>query len=178
MKSEHSGPDIQHQTYDWGLWFYWISATTSGWLIGSLFFSGIPLIISGVLIAALQWAVLYKRIDKAWQWFILSSAAWTIGMIIVVLFLPQSNLLQAPILGCFLGAAQWAILRKHFYWAGWWIPISILAWTTGLTLMPGLFTTGALPGALTGITLVILFKFSFKSQGESEVQNEIQTAWK
>ena len=153
--------DSQQTSLDWALWFYWIVATTSGWLIGNLFFGGIPIIISGVLIAAMQWAVLYKRIIPSWHWFVLSSFAWIVSIIVMVLFLPEANLLTGPLLGGVLGVTQWLILRKTFNWAGWWIVISILAWTTGLTLMPGLLTSGTLPGALTGITLVIFFRFSF-----------------
>ena len=48
--------DTKSETMDWALWFYWIMATTLGWLAGSLLFNGIPIIISGVAIAALQWA--------------------------------------------------------------------------------------------------------------------------
>lgn len=173
MNTNFSKSNTQTKTFDWALWFYWIIATTSGWLMGSMFFTGIPIMISGVLIAAMQWAVLYKRIDKAWQWFALSSFAWIISMIVIVLFLPSVDLILAPFLGGMLGITQWAILRRNFYWSGWWIPISILAWTTGLTLMPGLFTTGALPGALTGITLVIFFRFSAIADEESEVKGEI-----
>jgi hypothetical protein len=173
MKTDQKAIEAQPQSLDWSLWFYWIIATTSGWLIGSLFFAGIPIIFAGVLISAIQWAVFYKRIERSWQWFILSSTAWIISVIIFVLFLPVSDFIFAPFLGTMLGITQWAILRKVFYWAGWWIPISILAWTTGFVFLPGLFTTGALPGALTGLTLVILFRFAAKDVTESEVNNEI-----
>ena len=37
--------------------------------------------------------------------------------------------------------------------AGWWIVINIIAWTTGLTLMPGFLLTGAMAGALTGLAM-------------------------
>jgi hypothetical protein len=148
---------------DWALWFYWIMATSVGWLLGSLLFSGIPVVISGVAVAAFQWAVLYKRIHKAWRWVIVSSLGWIAGYILlVVIFKTYFNLLSGPILGGAVGVAQWLILRKEVDWSGWWIVFSALAWTTGLTLMPGLLTSGALPGALTGLTLVVLFKFSPK----------------
>jgi len=163
--------DAKHDSMDWALWFYWIVATTSGWLIGNLFFGGIPIIISGVLIAAMQWAVLYKRIDKAWHWFVLSSITWILGIIVMVLFLPGANFLIGPLLGGMLGVIQWLILRRSFNLAGWWIIISIMAWTTGLTLMPGLLSSGSLPGALTGLTLVILFRFSF-SASQKRLENE------
>jgi hypothetical protein len=153
--------DTKPESLDWTFWFYWIMATTLGWLTGSLFFSAIPIVISGVGIAAFQWAVLFKRIQKAWRWMIFSSLGWIAGYIIFVISVPgEMGYLLGPILGGVLGVMQWFILRKELDWAGWWIVVSILAWTTGLTVMPGFLTSGALPGALTGLTLVILFRFS------------------
>lgn len=153
--------DANSTTMDWTLWFYWIMATTLGWLVGSLFFNGIPVAVSGVAIAAFQWAVLYKRIHKAWRWAVWSSLAWMAAYIVLVVFFPADmGLLQGPLLGGVTGVVQWLLLRKVVDWAGWWIIISMIAWITGLTIMPGFFTSGALPGALTGLTLVILFRFS------------------
>ena len=153
--------DTKSESPDWAFWFYWIMATTLGWLAGNLFFSGIPIVISGVAIAAFQWAVLYKRLQKAWRWAIFSSLGWIVGYILfVILFTSDMGFLLGPLLGGVLGVVQWSILRKELEWAGWWIIISILAWTMGLTLMPGMLTSGSLPGALTGLTLVILFRFS------------------
>ena len=153
--------DTKSKTMDWALWFYWIMATTLGWLAGTFFQSAIPDIISGVVIAAFQWTVLYKRIQKAWRWAIFSSLGWIGGYILyVVLFQADMRFLLGPLLGGVVGVVQWLLLRKEVDWAGWWIIISIIAWTTGLTLVPGFLTSGALPGALTGLTLVILFRFS------------------
>jgi hypothetical protein len=159
--------ETEAKSMDWALWFYWIMATTLGWLVGVLLFNGIPLVISGVAIAAFQWSVLYKRIQSAWRWLVFSSLAWIVGYILLILFIPQQmGLLGGPFLGAILGVVQWLILRKDLEWAGWWIPISILAWTTGLTLMPGFLTSGALPGALTGLALVILFRYSEPKQAQ------------
>ena len=153
--------DTKSESMDWALWFYWIMATTLGWLAGSMFFNGIPLVISGVAVAGLQWAVLYKRIQKAWRWAILSSLGWIIGYVLLAIFFPAvMMLLVGPVMGGILGLVQWFLLKQEVEWAGWWIVISMLAWTTGLTLMPGFLTSGALPGALTGLTLVILFRYS------------------
>jgi hypothetical protein len=154
---------IKSETMDWTLWFYWIMATTAGWIIGQLFFSGIPIVISGAAISALQSAVLYKRIHKVWRWGVLSIIGWTAGYVLcVVLFSANADLMVGPFVGAAVGIAQWFLLKNEFDWAGWWIMISLLAWTSGLVIMPGLFTSGALPGALTGLTLVILFRFSSK----------------
>ena len=150
---------------DWALWFYWIMATTIGWLIGNFLFSGIPLIIAGAIISALQWATLYQRIHKASRWFIYSSAGWIIGYTFFVL-LSANNIPvpSGPVVGLGVGIAQWIVLRKEINWAGWWIIISIMAWTTGLNLIPGLLTSGALPGAITGFTLIILLRFSISQK--------------
>jgi hypothetical protein len=160
--------DTKSETMDWALWFYWIMATTLGWLAGSLFFSGIPVVVSGVAIAAFQWAVLYRRIQMAWRWAVWSSLTWIAGYILFVIFFQEMGVLLGPMLGGVIGLVQWFLLRKEVDWAGWWIIISILAWTTGLTLVPGLLTSGTLPGALTGLTLVILFRFSVPKENASQ----------
>jgi hypothetical protein len=146
---------------DWALWFYWIMATTMGWVIGSIFVQGIPVVVSGVAISALQAVVLYKRIHKAWRWTVLGSIGWVAGYILYLIFFSGNiGILAGPVIGGTTGIIQWLLLRNEVDWAGWWIIINILAWTTGLTLTPGLLSSGALPGALTGFTLVILFRFS------------------
>ena len=154
---------------DWALLFYWIMATTLGWVTGRMFFQGIPFVISGVAIAVLQWTVLYKRIPKSWQWAVYSAIAWIVGYILFVLFVPgDMGYFFGPVIGAILGVVQWTILKQEFELAGWWIPISIMAWTTGLVIMPGPLTSGALPGALTGFTLVLFFRYSRKEKLLSE----------
>ena len=62
------------------------------------------------------------------------------------------------IIGLTVGIAQWVILRRELHWAGWWIIFSIIGWTTGLTLLPGVMLTGTMAGVLTGIALEILLR--------------------
>ena len=146
---------------DWAFWFYWIMATTLGWTVGALFFRGIPLVISGVAIAAAQWSVLWKRLPKAWRWFFYSALAWILAVASgLALFKAFQGLLAGPWIGLLVGLAQWWILRKAFHWSGWWIVISTLAWTTGLVVVPGMLSSGALPGALTGLALVLFFRYA------------------
>jgi len=126
-------------------------------------FRGIPVIIAGAFIATIQWAALNQRIPKAWRWAVWSSIGWIAGYIIYgVLLSANFDFLLGPVIGAAVGIAQWRILRNEVDWAIWWIVFSILGWTTGLTLLPGLLSSGALPGALTGLALVILFRFSSK----------------
>ena len=150
------------ETMDWTLWFYWIMATTVGWIIGQLF-NGIPIVIAGATISAMQWAVLYGRIHKPWRWGVFSTIGWIGGYILSSIIFPSNTgIFLGLFLGITTGIMQWLILKNEFDWAGWWIIMSPLAWTTGLLFMPGLFTSGTLPGTLTGLTLVILFRFSSK----------------
>lgn len=160
--------NTKSNSLDWALWFYWIMATTLGWLLGSILFQGIPVIIAGVAIAAFQSAVLYQRIPKAWRWLLVSSLGWIIGYVLFVVFLSTNlGFLLGPLMGGAVGLAQWFLLRKEVDWSAWWIVISVLAWTTGLTQVPGLLSSGSLPGALTGLTLVILFHFSSRTRAQS-----------
>ncbi len=151
---------------DWQLWFYWIMATTLGWLLGSLLFNTIPLMrlmIAGAAIAAFQWAVLFKRMPKAWQWIPYTFLGWFFGYWAALLIFHQSAVLwSGPLVGLGTGITQWLYLRNKLPLAGWWIPISLLAWTTGITILPGALTSGTLPSALTGLTLVILLHNSQK----------------
>jgi len=159
-------------SFDWALWFLWIMGTTLGWFIGAYVLPGFPALMSGVLISMFQWAVLYKRIPKAWHWAIASSIGWAVGWVMIVIWLPpQLDFLAGLLISTTTGIAQWLVLRKIVYWSGWWIPVSIVGWTTGLTFMPGVLTSGALPGAITGIALTILLHYAPK-----EPLQEMQTS--
>ena len=150
-------PGVKILSFDWALWFQWIMATTLGWILGGLFFSGIPLIASGVAASILQWLVLQGRLSRPWRWVLASTAGWTAGYIFIILALPDElGFLSGVVLGLAVGLAQWLILRAELYWAGWWIVFSVMGWTTGLTLLPGFLLTGTMAGSFTGIALEVL----------------------
>ena len=147
------------ELFDSVLWFEWIMATTMGWLIGSLLFAGLAFLISGYVVALSQFFVLNQHIHKAWRWIIASGLGWTAGWFVSYLLVPKElDVLSSLVLGLALGVAQWWILRKEFAWAGWWIPLSILGWTAGISLLPGIFSTGALAGAVPGAALALLVR--------------------
>jgi hypothetical protein len=155
----------RHRTpaFDAAFWFQWIMATTLGWLLGGVLFANLPLVAGGVGVGILQWPILYTRIAKAWRWTLATAGGWIAGTIVVLVVLPVG--LEGILAGLSVGLAQWLILRREVHWAGWWIVISAMAWITGLTLVPGSLTTGALSGALTGVALMLLFRYPKATAG-------------
>jgi hypothetical protein len=145
-------------SFDWALWFFWIMATTWGWLLGS-FIPGLTMFISGFMVAVFQWLVLQGRLPRPWRWILLTSIGWTTGYLIALYFLPpELETFTGLVLGMTTGSAQWLILRREVYWAGWWIVFSVIGWITGLHLLSGLFLTGTMTGALTGFCLEVLLR--------------------
>jgi len=146
-------------SFDWALWFFWIMATTWGWLLGGFILPGLTLVTSGFMIAVFQWFVLQGRISRPWRWIVATSIGWIGGYFITLFLLPQEfETLTGMIIGLTTGIAQWLILRRELHWAGWWIIFSVIGWTTGLTLLPGVMLTGTMAGALTGIALEVLLR--------------------
>jgi len=109
----------------------------------------------------LQWIPLEKRLPQAGRWIVATWAGWGLAVIEMILFNPEQNrFATGVILGVFVGVAQWLLLRNHVRWAGWWVAINVVAWTSGFALVPGFFTTGMVPGVITGITLDLLLRSS------------------
>lgn len=136
-------------------------ATAVGWLLGSLLLPYLSNFAAGAGAGIMQWPVLYHRLPRAWRWPVVTAAAWLGGSFLLLLAVPADRqvLLAGMILGPLVGLAQWLILRHEVHWAGWWIAMSTIAWITGLTLLPGLLSTGATSGAITGLALGLLFHY-------------------
>jgi len=146
--------------FDWALWFQWIMATTLGWVLGRFLLPNLASALIGIALGILQWFVLQAHIQKAWRWILATIVGWTTGSMLILFFSSDSSeFLAGVILGCTVGTAQWFILRKEYQWMGWWIIINVVAWTTGMALVPGILSTGALIGAITGIALGLLLQY-------------------
>jgi hypothetical protein len=152
-------------TFDWSLVFYWMMATTSGWLFGWLLLPTIALVTAGVGAGLVQWAVLYRRMPKAWRWILATAIGWLIGLAIIIPVVPAGmGVLSGMVIGAAVGTAQWLLLRRQVHWAGWWIPVSALAWATSLSLapasssivLPRILLAGVMPSVMTGVTLGLL----------------------
>jgi hypothetical protein len=144
-------------TFDAAFWFQWIIATTVGWVLARVLLPNISDVAAGVGASVLQWPILYQRVPKAWRWAVASAGTWIAGSILLATLPGDLQfLLGGLILGAMMGIAQWFILRQEVRWAGWWIVMSMIAWITGLTLIPGILSTGTLVSAMTGVALMLL----------------------
>ena len=54
------------------------------------------------------------------------------------------------------GAAQWLLLRREVHWAGWWILVSLLAWSAALSLAPDFGSNALPPLVLSGVTVAVV----------------------
>jgi len=67
--------------------------------------------------------------------------------------------IQLMLVGGFLGAAQWLVLRSHIPNAVWWIPASMVGWgLVGISGNLGVFTTLVYPAVITELALYLLLK--------------------
>jgi hypothetical protein len=156
-------PDQKQGTFalDWAFFFYWLMATTFGWLLGWLLLPTIGVVMAGVGAGAMQWVVLNRRMPRAWRWILATAVGWMAGVAIVLPLVPPGmGLLSGAIIGTATGTAQWWLLRRQVHWAGWWIAVSMLAWATamaiGLTVLPRIVLSGVMAGTMTGPVLDLL----------------------
>ena len=146
--------------FDWALWFEWIMATTLGWVVGRLLFPNLSIVTIGLALGVLQWFILQRRISQPWRWILATTLGWALGAIILFVALPDGmDFTAGLVMGLTTGIAQWLILRREVYWAGWWIVINVVAWTTGMALLPGFLLTGAMAGAITGFAIELLLRY-------------------
>lgn len=147
-------------SFDWALWLRWLAATTLGWLLGGVLLPKLALVVAGFVIGVLQWVVLRQRLTQTGWWVLASAAGWAGGWAIaIVLVTPEFGFLTGTVLGAALGTTQWLFLRRHFHRAGWWIVVSALGWTAGLTLLSGPLLVGAVAGAVTGVALELFLRY-------------------
>ncbi len=134
-------------------------ATTLGWVLSQLLLPSIGPVIAGFTIGVMQWLVLRDRIRNAWRWSLATGVGWAIGVGFVLFAIPDEfRIPYGIIVGATTGIAQWLILRGTVFFSGWWIVISIIGWFTGLSMIPGLLTTGTMAGLLTGIAIELLLR--------------------
>lgn len=167
-------------TFDWALLTYWLLATTSGWLLGWLLLPAAALVTAGAGAGVMQWLVLYRRIPRAWRWVLATAVGWLAGVAIMIAVVPPGlGTVSGAVLGTATGTAQWLLLRRQVNWAGWWIPVSAMAWALGMSLapsselvaLPRIVLSGVMPALMTGIVLALLIQVPKPSE-EKESEGE------
>ena len=153
--------------FDWALLFYWMMATTAGWFFGWLLWPPIALVVAGVTAGLVQCLVLFRRIPKAWHWLLATAIGWLGGLAIVLVVVPMGmGALSGLVVGSITGLAQWVLLQRQLRWAGWWIAMSAVAWSVGLSLapspeavlLPRVVLSGTMASVISGITLELLLR--------------------
>lgn len=135
-------------------------ATALGWILGRFLLPNLAFVTIGIGLGVLQWFILQHRMRKPWRWIFATTLGWLLGSTLILAFLPEGmDFLAGIIIGIATGTAQWLVLRSELYWAGWWIVMSIIAWTTGMALLPGVMLTGVMAGAISGLALILLIRF-------------------
>lgn len=148
--------DRARPAFDWFLWVQWVMATTLGWIVGA----ALGELSIGLVVGALQWLVLRLHIRRAGWWGLVTAAAWAVTWLPATAAVPPDlGILIGALIGAALGTLQWLILRDQVYQAAWWIVISSLAWTIGLSGLMGTLWVGAAAGAVSGIALELLLRY-------------------
>ena len=155
-------------TFDWALLYFWLIATTVGWVLGCLVLPAIAVVTAGVGAGVMQSFLMLRRILGTWRRILVTAVGWLAGLAIVIpVVRPRIGFPSGAVMVATTGTAQWFLLRHYFRLAGWWIPVSILAWATGLSIaptagsnaLPRPVLSGVLPAVVAGITLGLLLNF-------------------
>lgn len=153
------------ERFNWGFWFTWLMATATGWVLGRFLVPNLSLVTTGLAIGILQWFSLSFHYKQAWHWILFTTLGWALGAALILFLVPAHgtdgstrdvDFLAGVVTGVTVGCAQWLFLRTRLQLAGWWIPINIVAWTTGFAFLSGLLLTGVSVGLITATALMLL----------------------
>lgn len=143
-------------------------------------------LLAGSIVAAGQWAILYRQVKWAGKWFIGTVIGWTIGggvwwfqyfllggdnFRVDLSTIPLVLLVSGIASGTTIGLAQWWVMRQSFRISLWWVVVSAGSWALGAMLGYGVvsiadfgfFTylvflalAGATIGMVTGLALPLV----------------------
>ena len=172
-----------------GLW-WWLTCIAGyalafplGFMLGDSVMWGWS--IGGLIIGALQWLVLRRRVRQAQWWvpFTLlgvvvgSAASFVMGEVVLrAVGLGAAFASLGGVIGLGVGVSQWVVLSHWLQRAGWWIWANIAGYSLGVYgayLFPSIFprggiiyggpefglVIGAVVGAITGVSLAVLFRW-------------------
>jgi len=146
-------------------------ATTLGSLLGKFLLPSLAVVVDGLGIGIGQWVLLDRRMDRTWRWILASAVGWSAGWVISLLAIPEGmGFVEGLIVGTSLGIAQWVVLREELHWAGWWIPINVVAWSLALGPLGGFLLTGITAGVVTGFAIELLLRNPLPKEPEGDTE--------
>lgn len=119
-----------------------------------------------------QWIFLRERFPNLAWWVPITYLGWSIGWFVSLIFAGWlSPVLKLALVGGIAGAAQWFLLRRYFFKAGWWVAASALGWglawvigrsldlhvSTFFGLAAWFLLIGLFAGGITGLGLYFLY---------------------
>ena len=145
-------------------------------LLGESVVAGVGWSVAGIA----QWLILRRRVRRAGWWVLASTVGSIVGMIgSVPVLLVAFSLIYAVgaieavvilwgMVGCVVGIAQWLILRRRVFQAGWWVLASTVggvvaaevAWAIkhAMSRAIGGAMGATVVGAITGFVLILLLR--------------------
>ena len=185
------------QQLSWAVWPLWVAASAVGNGLGAVAadrshdVQSVPILITALLViltlpAILQWLVLRHWLPRA-GWWILASAvgnflgffpiSWGINRLGPSPYASPVAAFAAFLLsGAVPGAAEWLVLRRWVWRAGWWVlarsigsfgAIYVFGFVTrgaDVRFFLGGLASGALSGAIAGLALMLLLRNPKKSE--------------
>jgi hypothetical protein len=128
----------------------------------------------GIIIGLMQYLLLNLRIKTSRWWILTTTIGWSFVFLGLGFRYTPLGTLRIPeqvwyfalgglILGLFVGAAQWVILRGHLPHAAWWIPANVVGFgvagfifADNISSMYEAFFAFTMPPISTGFTLLLL----------------------
>ena len=149
---------------------------------GALLGEHIGWAILGGIVGLGQWLVLWQWVSGADRWTVMTTIGVVVGHAVGAALLwdadslggrTSSAAVGGAVFGVLVGLMQWLVLQERMHRAGWWVPASALGLAVGWAAVEALGqgneeqaawvqrvgslgTVGALSGAVTGLTMIVL----------------------
>ena len=129
------------------------------WPIFGLFYGYLQYILLRKYFSGMGWWVLATTISLSLTFLEMNLGQFIASALGIDPFSVLAVGIQLMLVGGFLGAAQWLVLRSHIPNAVWWIPASMVGWgLVGISGNLGVFTTLVYPAVITELALYLLLK--------------------
>jgi hypothetical protein len=121
---------------------YFYHPYLEGWIFPAWGYGGLL----GLGLGVAQQVALRARFSLGATWILVSAVSAAVGLEVAVLLAESAGPVgYGLVLGCFVGAGQWVVLRRKTIEAGWWVAATLVAVPVGIVSC-GLAVNGTLRG--------------------------------